>query len=51
MAKLNTIAKICKYKRFHKGRHFIPMAMEVHNAFGCDIDCFIRDYALLFHDR
>jgi hypothetical protein len=25
--------------------------MEVHNASGCDIDCFIKECARLFHDR
>jgi hypothetical protein len=32
VAKLNTIAKIRKYKGFHEGHHFIPMAMELHNT-------------------
>jgi hypothetical protein len=27
------------------------MAMEVHNAPGCDMDCFIRECVCLFHDR
>jgi hypothetical protein len=27
------------------------MAMEVHNALGCDMDCFIRKCARLFHDK
>jgi len=27
------------------------MAMEVHNALGCDMDHFIRECACLFHDR
>jgi len=39
---LSAIAKICKDKRFHVGHHFIPMAMEVHNAFGHDMDHFIK---------
>jgi len=30
VVKLNAIVKICKYKGFHEGHHFIPMAMEVH---------------------
>jgi len=50
-AELNAIAKIHKYKRLHEGHHFIPMAMEVHDAFGCDMNRFIRECAHLFHDR
>ncbi len=50
-AKLSTIVKIHKYKGFQKGHHFIPMAMEVHNTFKRDMDCFIRECARLFHDR
>jgi hypothetical protein len=50
-AKLSTIAKICKYRRLHEGHHFIPMAMEVHNAFKHDMDHFIKEHAHLFHDR
>jgi hypothetical protein len=49
--KLSAIATIHKYKRFHEGHHFILMAMEVHNALGCDMDCFIKECARLFHDR
>ncbi len=30
--KLNAIVKICKYKRFHEGHHFILMAMGVHDT-------------------
>ncbi len=51
VAKLSTIAKICKYRWLHKEHYFIPMAMEVHNTTECDIDHFIRDCAHLFHDR
>jgi hypothetical protein len=40
IAKFNTIVKICKYKRFHEGHHFIMMAMEVHDAPKHDMDCF-----------
>jgi hypothetical protein len=47
---LNAIAKIHKYKKFHE-KHHILMAMEVHGAPGCDMDCFIRECARLFHDR
>jgi hypothetical protein len=36
--KLNVIAEIYKNKRLHEGHHFIPMAMEVHGAFGHDIN-------------
>jgi hypothetical protein len=32
--KLNTIAKIYKYRRIHEKNHFIPMAMEVHAHLG-----------------
>jgi hypothetical protein len=38
VVKLSAIAKIRKYKRFHEGHHFIPMAMEVHDGFGHDMD-------------
>jgi len=51
ITKLSAIAKICKYKRFHEGHHFIPMAMEVHNTLGRDMDHFIKECACLFHDR
>jgi hypothetical protein len=51
IAKLNTIIKICKYKRLKEGQHFISMTMKVHNALGHDMDCFIRDYAYFFHDK
>ncbi len=51
IAKLNAIAKIYKYRRFHERHHFIPMAMEVHGTLGCDMDCFIRECARLFHNR
>jgi hypothetical protein len=49
--KLSAITKIHKYKRFHEGHHFIPMAMEVHNAPKHDMDHFIKECARLFHDR
>jgi hypothetical protein len=49
VAELSTIAKIRKYRKLHKGHHFIPMAMEVHDALGRDMDCFIS--AHIFHDR
>jgi hypothetical protein len=50
-AKLNTIAKIYKYKRLHEGHHFIIMAMEVNSALEHDMDRFIKECACLFHDR
>ncbi len=49
--KLNAIAKICKYRGLHEKHHFILMAMEVHSAPECDMDCFIRECARLFHNR
>ncbi len=49
---LSAIAKICKYREFHEGHHFVPMAMEVHGALGHDdMDCFIRECACLFYNR
>jgi antirestriction protein len=51
IGELNTIAKICKYKRFHEGHHFVLMAMEVHDTPKCDMDYFIKECARLFHDR
>ncbi len=50
-AKLSTIIKIRKYKGLHEGHHFIPMAMEMHDAPGRDMDNFIRECACLFHDK
>jgi hypothetical protein len=51
VAKLNTIATIHKYRGLHEGHHFIPMAMEVHNALECDMDCFIKECVRLLHNR
>ncbi len=51
VVELNAIAKICKYKGFHEGHHFILMALEVHSAPGCDVDRFIKECACLFHNR
>jgi hypothetical protein len=48
---LSTIAQIHKYRRLHKGHHFIPMAMKVHGALGCDMYCLIKECVHLFHDR
>jgi hypothetical protein len=47
----NAIIKICKYIGFHEGHHFIPMAMEVRNTPGHDMNHFIRKCAHLSHDR
>ncbi len=43
IAKFSTIAKICKYRGLQEGHHFIPMAMEMHNAPECDMDRFIKE--------
>jgi hypothetical protein len=51
IAELSAIAKIYKYRRLHEGHHFIPMAMEVHGAFGRDMDRFIKECAHLFLNR
>jgi len=51
IAKLSTIIKIHKYKRFHERYHFISMAMEVHDTSRCDLDRFIRECAHLFHNK
>ncbi len=48
---LNTIVKIRKYREFHEGHHFTPMAMEVHGTPRCDMDRFIKECARLFHDK
>ncbi len=49
--KLNAVIKIHKYRRLHEGHHFVPMAMEVHDTLERVMDCFIREYARLFHNR
>jgi len=51
IVKLNTIAKIHKYRGFYEGHHFIPMAMEMHDVFEHDMDRFIRECAYLFHNK
>jgi hypothetical protein len=51
VVELNTIVKIHKYRMFHEGHHFIPMAMEVHGTPVCDMDNFIRECVRIFHDR
>jgi hypothetical protein len=52
VAELSTITKIHKYRGLHEGRHFILMAMEVHDALECDMDHFIMESgAYFFHDR
>jgi hypothetical protein len=50
-AKLRTIAKIHKYRRFHEGHHFILMAMEVHRALEHDMNHFIKECECLFLDK
>jgi hypothetical protein len=50
-AKPKAIAKIGKYRKLCEGHHFITMALEVHNATGHDMDCFIKECACLFHDK
>jgi len=49
--KFNTIVKICKYRELYTGHYFISMAMEVHGAHRCDMNCFIKECVRLFHDR
>jgi len=51
VAKLSTIAKICKYKKFHEGHHFILMAMEVQGAPRHYMNHFFKECACLFHNR
>jgi hypothetical protein len=51
IVKLSTIVKICKYRMFHEGHHFISMAMDVHDTPEHDMDHFIKECARLFHDR
>jgi hypothetical protein len=38
IVELNTIVKICKYRRLHEGHHFIMMVMEVHGTPERDMD-------------
>jgi hypothetical protein len=51
MVEFSSIAKIRKYRKLHEGHHFIPMAMEVHDTPGHDMDCMFKERAHLFHDR
>jgi hypothetical protein len=51
IVKLSTIVKIHRYKTLHEGHHFIPMAMNVHDALERDMDRFIIECVHLFHDR
>ncbi len=44
----SAITKIRKYRRFHEGHHFIPMAMEVHDTLEHDMDHLIRECACFF---
>jgi hypothetical protein len=48
---LNAIVKIHKYRRLHKGHHFILMAMEVHGTLECDMNSFIKECVHLFHNK
>jgi hypothetical protein len=43
VAELNAIVKVCKYKGFHEGHHFILMVMDVHDTLGHDTYCFIKE--------
>jgi hypothetical protein len=47
----SVIVKIRKYRSLHERHHFIPMVMEVHDTPERDMDHFIKECALLFHDR
>jgi hypothetical protein len=49
--KLSIVVKICKYRGFQEGHHFISMAMEMHHTPWRDMDCFIRECARFFHDK
>jgi hypothetical protein len=49
--KFNAIIKIYKYREIHEGHHFIPMAIEMHSVPERDMDCFIKEFVQLFHDR
>ncbi len=51
VAKLSTIAKIYKYKKFHEGHHFILMAMEVQGAPRHYMNHFFKECACLLHNR
>ncbi len=51
IVEFNAITKIHKYRGLHEGHHFIPMAMEVHNAPMHDMDRFIKECAHLSHHR
>jgi len=50
-AKLSTITKIRKYKRFHQGHQFIPMAMEVDDVPRHNMNHLIMECVCIFHDR
>ncbi len=51
VVEFSAIARIRKYRGLHEEHHFIPMAMEVHDTLGCDMDHFIRECACFFHNR
>ncbi len=45
------LLKFASIKGFRRAPTFIPMAMEVHDTLGHDMDCFIKECVHLFHDR
>ncbi len=51
IAELIAIVNIHKHRGFHKGHHFILMAMEMHGKPGHDMECFIKECVHIFHDR
>ncbi len=51
VVKLSVIVKIHTYRKLHEGHHFIPMAMEIHDASRRDVDYFIMECVHLFHNR
>jgi hypothetical protein len=51
MWNFSTIVIFQKYKGLHEKHHFIPMAMEVHNTPGRDMDRFIKERVHIFHNR
>jgi hypothetical protein len=48
---LSTIVKICKYKVFNEGHHFVSMATNMHDALQHDMNHFIIKCVHFFHDR
>jgi hypothetical protein len=45
---LNTIVKICNYKRFREGHHFISMVMEMHSTLVCNMHLSSRNALVLW---